>query len=181
MADLARRLGFESSEVNALREHSRSVDSTATTGSHTPSLVTDGPGKVKRFRCGIPRIENYEEDRAYLFIQHLHDNRHEQGEGITSFFRLRSTYLKFLSMPYSISSDNGGVLDVDIQQSRISVEESSRSPTPGIDRPEYHQTCVHEAISVDEDSNEIGEVLEIVSFEPHPRRLSEASTSKEEA
>ena len=180
MAELARRLGFEPSEINALREHSGSVDFTATTGSHRPSLVTDGPGEAQRYRCGIPRIENYEENEAYLFIRHLHDNRHEQGEGITSFFRLRLTYLKFFSMPYSIASDNGGVLDVDIQQPYKPVEESSRSPTPGTDQPEHHQTRGLEVMSVDKDSNEIGKVLEIASFEPHPRPLSEASSSKEQ-
>ena len=156
MADLAHLLGFESSEINALREHSRSVDSTATTGSHRPSLVTDGLGEAERFRCGIPRVEHYEENGAYLFIRHLHDNRHEQGEGITSFFRLRSTYSKFFSMPYSMSSENGGVLGVDIQQPRMPVEESSRSPTPGTDQPKHHQTCVLEAVSVDEDMQYLG-------------------------
>ena len=180
MAELARRLGFEPSEINALREHSGSVDFTATTGSHRPSLVTDGPGEAQRYRYGIPRIENYEENEAYLFIRHLHDNRHEQGEGITSFFRLRSTYLKFFSMPYSIASDNGGVLDVDIQQPYKPVEESSWSLTPGTDQPEHHQTRGLEVMSVDKDSNEIGKVLEIASFEPHPRPLSEASSLKEQ-
>ena len=174
MADLARRLGFESPEINALREYSRPLDFTATTESHRSILITDGSGEAEKYRCGIPRIEDYEKNGAYLFIRQLHDNRHEQGEGITSFFRLRSTYLKFFGMPYSIPSDNGD-LDVNIQQPRKAVEESSRSLTPNTNQcsklPEHHQTRV----------NEIGEVLEIASFEPNPKPLFEASTSTEQA
>ena len=86
MADLARRLGFKFSEINALREYSRSLDFIAMTGSHRPFLITDGPEEAEKY---LPRIEDYEKNRAYLFIRQLHDNRHEQGEGITSFFRLR--------------------------------------------------------------------------------------------
>ena len=100
MTDLARRVGFEFSKINALREYPRSLDSTATTGSHRPFLITDGPEEAQKY---LPRIEDYEKNRAYLFIRQLHDNRHEQGEGITSFFRLRS--ILAFTVIYSIRAE----------------------------------------------------------------------------
>lgn len=167
-------MGFKFSKINALREYLRSLNFTAITESHRLILIIDDSGEVEKYRCGISRIEDYEKNGVYLFIRQLHDDRHEQGEGITSFFRLRLTYLKFFGMPYSIPSDNGD-LDVNIQQPRKAVEESSRSLTPNTNQcsklPEHHQTRV----------NEIGEVLEIASFEPNPKPLFEASTSTEQA
>ena len=112
MADLATRLGFQSSEISALREYPKSANSAVTTESHSPFLVTDGPGEAERCRCGIRRTQDYEENRQYMFIRHLHDNRYEQGEGITCFFRFRSMYWKFFGVPYSEPSDNMGVVNV---------------------------------------------------------------------
>ena len=99
MADLANRLGFESSEITALKQLPKSADPTLVRGNEKPTLVTDGPGEIRKDRCGMPHAQNYEENRKFLFITHLHDNRYEQSEGITSYFRLRSTYLKFYGMP----------------------------------------------------------------------------------
>lgn len=99
MADLAHHLGFESSEITALKQFPKSADPPILRGNEKPALVTDGPGEIRKDRCGLPYAQNYEEDRKYLFITHLHDDRYEQSEGITSYFRLRSTYLKFYGMP----------------------------------------------------------------------------------
>ncbi len=99
MADLANRLGFESSEITAFKQFPKSADSTIIRGNGKPTLVTDGPGEIRKDRCGMPHTQNYEEDRKFLFITHLHDDKDEQSEGITSYFRLRSTYLKFYGMP----------------------------------------------------------------------------------
>ena len=54
----------------------------------------------------IRRIEN-------MFISYLYNNRDEQGEGITYFYRLRSVYLKFFGMPDQGSSDDRGVMNTD--------------------------------------------------------------------
>ncbi|KAL9127435.1 MAG: hypothetical protein Q9217_003687 [Psora testacea] len=99
MADLANRLGFESSEINALKQFPKPADPMIIRGNEKPTLVTDGPGEIRKDRCGMPHAQNYEEDRKFVFITHLHDDRDEQSEGITSYFRLRSTYLKFYGMP----------------------------------------------------------------------------------
>jgi len=99
MADLANRLGFESSEITALKQFPKSANPTIVRGNEKPALVTDGPGEIRKDRCGMPHTQNYEEDRKFLFITHLHEDRDEQSEGITSYFRLRSMYLKFYGMP----------------------------------------------------------------------------------
>ena len=99
MADLASRLGFKSSEITALKQFLKSVDPTLVREDEKPTLIMDGPEEIRKDRCGILHTQNYEEDRQFLFITHLLDNRYEQSEGITSYFRLRSTYLKFYVMP----------------------------------------------------------------------------------
>ncbi len=99
MADLANRLGFESSDITALKQYPSSADLNAVTEKSRPILVTAGPGEPREQRCGMPHIQNYRNDRNCLFITHLHDDRDEQSEGITSFFRLRSVYINFYGMP----------------------------------------------------------------------------------
>ena len=90
MADLANRLGFESSEITAFTQFPKSTDPMIVRGNEKPAIVTDGPGEIRKDRCGMPHTHNYEEDRQFLFITHLHDDRDEQSEGITSYFRLAS-------------------------------------------------------------------------------------------
>lgn len=65
-------------------------------------LVTDGPEQTKRERCEMSHNQSYEENHKFLFITHLHDNRNEQSERITSFFRLRFVYMKFYDMPCNV-------------------------------------------------------------------------------
>lgn len=55
MADLASRLGFESSEIAALKKFPKSADPTVERGNEIPALVTDSPGEIRKDRCGIPR------------------------------------------------------------------------------------------------------------------------------
>ena len=99
MADLADQLGFRSSEISALKQYSKPADAVMVIESGKPLLIMDGPGETKKERCGMPHIQNHEQDLKFLFITHLHDDRNEQSEGITSFFRLRSMYLKFYGIP----------------------------------------------------------------------------------
>ena len=106
MADLANQLGFGSSEITALRQYPKSADSAMATGNSRPILVTVGPGETKKERCGMPHIRSYHDDRQFLFVSHLHDDRNEQSEGITSFFRLRSVYSNFYGIPgYALQMD----------------------------------------------------------------------------
>ena len=72
-ADLAERLGFESPEMTALKEHSRAMDARNPSGDSKPLLVTDGAEVKKKSRCGLPSVKEYVEDSESLFINHLHD------------------------------------------------------------------------------------------------------------
>jgi len=127
MADLANRLGFESPEITALKQFSKSADPTIVEGNERPALVTDDPGEIRKDRCGMPHVQNYEEDHKFLFITHLYDDRDEQSEGITSYCRLRSTYLKFYGMPN----------DSNPQQHLTTVTGESLSPAFPLTRSAY--------------------------------------------
>jgi len=98
-ADLAERLGFESPEITALKEHPHARDARNPSENSKPLLVTDGAGVKKKRRCGLPSVEEYLEDSESLLINHLHDVDEGQGEGITSFFVRKSIYSAFFGKP----------------------------------------------------------------------------------
>ena len=135
MTDLADRLGFESFEITALRDYSKS-DLTMAAGNDIPFLVTDGPEEARRDRCGTPHIQSYEEDRRFLFMVHLRDDRNEQAEGITFFFRLRSVYLKFYGAPGS-SDAQGTTGNLDFQRHLAVVAGESLPPALNQTRSVY--------------------------------------------
>ncbi len=105
-ADLADRLGFESPEITALKQCPKSTVARARSERSKPLLVTDGAGEIKKRRCGLPRVEDYVEDGEFLFVNHLHNEEEEQGEGITSFFVRKSVYFAFFgrSLPLTLDS-----------------------------------------------------------------------------
>ena len=78
MADLANHLGFESSEITALKRLSQSADPSRVRRNERATLVTEGLGEFKKHRCGLllPHVPNYEEGRRFLFITNLH---HDMG------------------------------------------------------------------------------------------------------
>lgn len=102
MANLANCLGFESSDIIALKQFPKLANPTIVRGNERPALVTNDLGEPRKDRCETPHVQNYEEDRKFLYITHLHDDRDEQSKGITSYFRLKFTYLKF----YEMSNDS---------------------------------------------------------------------------
>ena len=99
LADLAYQLGFESTQIHALRQHSSSRIAGDDDPQFPPLHVTSGAGIEMRQRSGIPRTQAYKEDRYSLFINPLHDTQAYQGEGITSFFVRKSVYLAFFGRP----------------------------------------------------------------------------------
>jgi len=105
-ADLADRLGFGSPEITALKQCPKSTVARARSERSKPLLVTDGAGEIKKRRCGLPRVEDYVEDGEFLFVNHLHNEEKEQGEGITSFFVRKSVYFAFFgrSLPLTLDS-----------------------------------------------------------------------------
>ena len=173
MAELASRLGFESSEITALRQYPRSEACAVATASRRPFLVTDGPGQTKSRRCGVPHLEDYEENRQYLFINHLHDSTDEQGEGVTSFFRFRSMYLKFFGLPDPGPSHNQAV-DVTLHTAVAETFPASTT-TQVYNSSECDQTHQPEAMSVDGRTSEI-----ITSTQRQLEELSRTDTSQEQ-
>ena len=116
-----------------------------------------------------------------MFIPYLHDNRHEQGEGIAYFFRFRSMYLKFFGMPYSGPGDNGGV-NPDVQQPSVIVQLGTPAldTTSSADLPECDQMHESEATITDEIMDDSGEADERASVQRRPEFLSETSFSEGE-
>lgn len=101
-ADLAEYLGFESPEIITLKEYRPARDTRDLSESSKPLLVTDGTGVKKKRRYRLPSVEEYVEDREFLFINHLYNVDKEQGEGITSFFVRKSIYSIFFGKPLSL-------------------------------------------------------------------------------
>jgi len=139
MVDLANLLGFESSEIIALKQFPKSADPTIVRGNERPALVTDGLGEIRKDRCGMPHAQNYEEDRKFLFITHLHEDRDEQSEWITSYFRLRSMYLKF----YGMSNDSNPQQNLTIASGELlylafRLTQSAYSPRENLTRGAEH-------------------------------------------
>ncbi|KFY50098.1 hypothetical protein V495_00353 [Pseudogymnoascus sp. VKM F-4514 (FW-929)] len=142
-ADLAGQLGFDSSEIVALQQYPDARAMPADCSPSRPLLVTSGPGLPKPLRCGIPRCRAYEEDRGSLFIHHLHDERQEQGEGITSFFVRRSVYFAFSGRPTKMPATGRGSASLSPLGSHF------RGPSPDFSQPprpgtsESHGTGEH--------------------------------------
>ena len=86
MTDLADQLKFESSEITALKQYSKFETSMIRTEKNKSLLVTDDSEKAKKKRREMSHIQSYKKNQKYLFISHLHDDRNEQKEKITSFF-----------------------------------------------------------------------------------------------
>ena len=97
-AALAFQLGFKSPEIKALIGDLDPLP-ILDTQKPIPLLVTTGPGESIKQRCGFPHTDTFEEDRKYLFLHNLCEERDETGEGITSFFVLKSWFTAFFDPP----------------------------------------------------------------------------------
>ena len=135
MADLAYQLGFESPEIEALRQYSKDESEIGLAEPQQPLLVTDGYEITSKKRCGIPLTSTYEEDRKYLFLRHLHDRREEQGNQITSMFRLRCWYLSFFGVPEQDDAVQAIISCRSTATSNINMVSSPPSRQPTGDEP----------------------------------------------
>ncbi len=97
-AALAFQLGFKSPEIIALKGDLAPLP-ILDAQKPIPLLVTTGPGESIKQRCGFPHTNTFEEDKKYLFLQNLCEVRDETGEGITSFFVLKSWFTAFFNPP----------------------------------------------------------------------------------
>ena len=83
-AELASHLGFESSEITKLRKHPHPTAATQSRSSKQ-LLIENGPGELRKRRCGLPSREAYEKDCVILNLCNIY-KKEEIGKGITSFF-----------------------------------------------------------------------------------------------
>jgi len=104
MANLANYLRFESFKIIALKQFPKLANSSIVRENEKLALVTNDLEKIRKDKCEMSHAQNYEEDRKFLFITHLHDNKYKQFERITFYFKLRFTYLKFYEMSNNFNS-----------------------------------------------------------------------------
>ena len=103
-ASFAYLSGFNSPEIDMLRgdsEHFSLTDAPEL----IPITVTTGPGENINRRHGLPRMNTFREDKNYLYLDNLFREQDGTGEGITSFFVLKSWFMAFFgSWPGRASS-----------------------------------------------------------------------------
>jgi hypothetical protein len=97
-AAFAEQLGFNTPEIEELKGD-LDPPPIPDTQESVPLFVTTGPGKSIKYRCGLPRTDTFEEDRKYLFLHNLYEESNAAGEGITSFFVLKSWFTVFFDLP----------------------------------------------------------------------------------
>ena len=106
-ADLADQLGFTSPRIKHLQQYPAALAEQAPPSEHPP-LITSGSGVGIAHRCGTPLRPKFNEDRKFWFINHLHDEREQQGKGITNFFVRKQVYLAFFGWPTWRPTAQGG-------------------------------------------------------------------------
>ncbi|KAH8674847.1 hypothetical protein BGZ60DRAFT_526787 [Tricladium varicosporioides] len=94
LASFAYLLGFNTPEIEMLKGGSEPLSITDAPAS-IPITITTGPGEDIKQRWGLPRTNTLKEDRKYLFLDNLCRENDEVGEGITSFFVLKSWFRAF--------------------------------------------------------------------------------------
>lgn len=77
-------------------------------------LVTEGVSISDVRRCGIPSLEDYVDDRKYLFLNYLHRLEDAQYERITSFFVRKWFYFAFFGKPGPLNLES--TANSDLQQ-----------------------------------------------------------------
>lgn len=93
-ASFARQEGFSSPEIERLTEFFeplKVVDDKAP----APITITTGPGVSLKRRCGLPRMDTFKADKKCLSLRNLYEENNATGEGITSFFALKSWFIAF--------------------------------------------------------------------------------------
>ncbi len=161
LADLADKLDFQSMQITTLRIQSKIATETDKDASEKSRLVTDGSGEFKKDRCGISRVYQYKQNRCSFFIYYLHEARNEQSNEITSFFRIRSVYLKFfgtfsLQIYSTVDAGSSTILLLFLLLSK-----KLQHLIPNNDDPEHKNlTLIQERISRSQDDSEMQTLVE---------------------
>jgi hypothetical protein len=170
-AALAEQLGFNSPQIKELKGDLDPL-SIPVTQESVPLLVTTGPGESMKQRCGRPHADTFEEDRKFLFLQNLCEERDETGEGITSFFVLKSWFSAFFDPPrckrpvLSIENPNSTLPQAHhqhVDEDDVNMEDSRpRSPDQREQEQEQQQIIqVQDPQRIDKDE-QIQETIEFV-------------------
>lgn len=107
LASFAEQLGFNFPEIDKLKGDPGPLSSIETPES-IPIAVTSGPGVDIKQRWGLPRTNTFKGDKKYLCLDNLCREKDETGEGITSFFVLKSWFTAFFGpWPGPASSTKG--------------------------------------------------------------------------
>ena len=166
-ANLAELLGYKSSKITALKPHEPNPGARpepvfvkiSAIKSHAPILnppgarreptfVTNGCNEPIDRRCGLPRLEAYNDYRDLLYIDTLHGVEKKRAEGITPLFVQRSIYIAFFGQPGG--SDNINVQSSHLQGSPAQQEQLLREDVQMIGEsgqtPEGVQSQIESAI-----------------------------------
>ncbi|KAL1979323.1 hypothetical protein VTN96DRAFT_6214 [Rasamsonia emersonii] len=140
----------------------------------TPVFSTDDPDKMAHRRYNSPRLDEYERDRTYLFIEHIYSPSQPPGQYPTSFAVTREIFFSFFGRepPYTILSQRDASVppapaqaeDADSQQaneSTTSPQPTATGNTPVQDNEGGERIATH---------SELPEIVvsEPVDLEPHP-------------
>ncbi|KAL1620000.1 hypothetical protein SLS56_009844 [Neofusicoccum ribis] len=95
-AQLAACMGFDSPQISGYLSQTGDHGPAPESGiSGSPALVIDGSGEPLHRRSGKPFTQNYQLDKHFFFLGHLLNQSKERGEGISSFFVLKSRFQAF--------------------------------------------------------------------------------------
>ncbi|KAJ5900128.1 hypothetical protein N7495_004872 [Penicillium taxi] len=146
MTELARRLGFESTEIDGLIKSSpdHQIARSALLQARKPDryrydreqfdiLITRPPDLLAdsivkpRVRAGVPQTRTQKQDNGLLFLDYLHTDV-EVTDTITSFFVRRCVYFAFFGKPAQNGlAPDGDLLMGDVPQLPLFVEEDEPS------------------------------------------------------
>ncbi|KFY64740.1 hypothetical protein V496_03055 [Pseudogymnoascus sp. VKM F-4515 (FW-2607)] len=138
-ADLADQLGFTSPRIKHLQQYPAALAEQAPPSEHPP-LITSGSGVEIAHRCGTPLRPKFNEDRKFWFINHLHDEREQQGRGITNFFVRKQVYLAFFGWPTWRPTAQGGSHDRSPSLPAPDFGDLPRDPDPDAQKPAEDDT-----------------------------------------
>lgn len=147
----------------------------------TPMFSTHDPDKMAHRRYNSPRVDEYERDRAYLFVENIYSPSQSPGQYPTSFAVTREIFFSFFGRkpPYAILSQGDAPMPpgpaqaegADSQQPNegaASLQHTATgTPVQNNQRGEGTATPSVEDMSVHDELPELV-VSEPVDLEPHP-------------
>ncbi|KKA25168.1 hypothetical protein T310_0808 [Rasamsonia emersonii CBS 393.64] len=147
----------------------------------TPMFSTHDPDKMAHRRYNSPRVDEYERDRTYLFVEHICSPSQSPGQYPTSFAVTREIFFSFFGRepPYAILSQGNapvppnpaqtkGTDSQEANESAASPQHTATGNTLVQDNQRGEETATHSVgnMSVHDELPELV-VSEPVDLEPH--------------